>query len=163
MGIFKEDTMKGFLKGIKEYLALVLYLVIFLIVITCFAIISVTFKDKNLDLYKRIVFILGCLLWVYILIADVFYPGLVSKILNYKYKAKNKYKLRVFMNNIIRFGILGLPLVLYVHLEVYPKYLNLINILYLVNLVFCFIPKYNCTLAHKLLGLDMVRAREKKQ
>jgi hypothetical protein len=154
--------MKGFVKAIKEYFSLVLYLAIFFITFSIFGLVSLTYKDSNIELYKKIALCFRCILWIYIMFADVFYPGLVSKLLNYKYESKKYCKIKVFLNNLVRFGLLGANIILYMEIDIYPKCLAILNVIYIVNIIFCFIPKYNCTLAHKILKLDMVKLREKK-
>lgn len=154
--------MKGFVKALKEYLTLGFYLISLFAAITIFAIAAVPLKDENIELYRKIVLCLRCVLWIYIMLGDVFYPSLFSIILNYRYITDNKYKLKVFLNNLVRFGILGLTVILHIQLSTYPNYLNFLNLLYIANIIFCFIPKYNCTLMHKLLKLEMVYRKEKK-
>jgi hypothetical protein len=157
----KLIIMKGYVKAIKEYFSLVLYLAIFFIAACIFGLVSLTYKDSNIELYKKIALCFRCMLWTYIMFGDVFYPGIVSRILNYKYATQKYYRIKIFLNNLIRFGLLGLNIILHIQLHVYPKGLAILNVIYIVNLIFCFIPKYNSTLAHKILKLEMVKLREK--
>ena len=155
--------MKGFVKAIKEYLAFGLYIIIYSVIMLIYAYFSIPYKDNNIELYRKIIVILTIICSIYILLTDVFYPSLISKILNYKYVCENKYQLRIFIYNIIRFGILGTTLYLFMRIDSYPSYLNYLNIVYITNIAFCFVPKFNCTLGHKLLKINMVTRREKKQ
>lgn len=153
--------MKGYIKGIKEYLTLGFYLVSMFAFIVIFAMFMTPLKNANIELYKKTVLCLRCILWIYIMLGDVFYSSLFSRILNYKYITGNKYKLKILLNNFVRFGILGLTVILHLQLSNYPKYLSLLNIIYIGNIIFCFIPKYNCPLMHKLLKIEMVYRRDR--